>query len=81
MTSTNQPLWVKNGTWIGMVNDPRNLTVGEYLYNPTTSTWIEITSLSTLTTLTPVYDLQVGGPGDFKAGGVLSFLKYDGGGI
>ena len=81
VTNMQQPLYVKNGTWIGAVNDPQNLTVGEYLFSPATNSWVEITSLSTISQLTPVFDVVVASPFDFGAGAALAFVKDHGGGI
>ena len=71
VTLTDQPLLVRNGTWIGWVRDPQNLTVGEELFNPATASWVNITSLEVLQGKFKVYDLQATAPNDFVANGVL----------
>ncbi len=70
-TPTDQPLFVRNGTWVGWVLDPRNLTVGEQLFNPWTQAWINVTSLQVLQGSFKVYDLQSTAPNNFVANGVL----------
>lgn len=78
-TLKDQPLYVKNGSWIGFVRDPQNLTLGEYLYNPVLNSWVKITSLQTLTNETPVFDLRENGPSTFVGGDpVLVGMKFDG---
>jgi len=75
VTLTEQPLYVGNGTWTGWVHDPQNLTVGEQLYNPSTGSWVSITSLQVLQGTYTVYDLRVTSPNDFVANGVLALDK------
>ena len=74
-TLTEQPLYVRNGTWVGWVHDPQNLTVGEQVFLPWTGSWITITSLKVLHGTFTVYDLRVTAPSDFVANGVLSLDK------
>ncbi len=75
VTMWEQPLLVQNGTWTGWVNDPVNLLVGERLYDPSTNSWIAITSLRVLIGSFTVYDLRVTAPHDFMANGVLALDK------
>ena len=70
-TLTDQPLFVRNGTWVGWVLDPQNVTVGEQLFNPLTQSWVNITSLQVLQGSFKVYDLQTTAPNNFVANGVL----------
>lgn len=74
-TLVDQPLYVQNGTWTGWVHDPLNLSVGEQVYDPSTGSWITITSLQLLTGYFTVYDLRVTAPNDFVANGVLALDK------
>jgi hypothetical protein len=76
LTSTDQPLYVRNGTWQGWVKDPENLTVGEAVLMPWSGTWLNITSIQTLPYGSyTVYDLQVTGPTTFIANGLLALDK------
>ncbi len=75
VTLTEQPLYVRNGTWAGWVHDPQNLTVGEQVFSPRTGQWISIVSLQTLQGSFRVYDLRVTSPNDFVANGVLTLDK------
>lgn len=74
-TAVDQPLYVRNGTWIGEIRDPWNIYVGEQLYNPSTETWVPITSVTILTTPGVVFDLSVGGKNGFIANGLVAFSK------
>jgi hypothetical protein len=71
VTLTDQPLYVRNGTWTGWVHDPQNLTVGEQIFLPSTGMWVKVTSLQVLKGNFDVYDLRVTAPNDFVANGVL----------
>ncbi len=75
VTLTEQPLLVRNGTWIGLVRDPQNLMVGEQLFNPLTASWVNITSLQVLQSKFKVYDLRATAPNDFVANGLLADSK------
>ena len=71
VTLWDQPLYVRNGTWTGWVQDPQNLTLGEQLFLPSTGAWVTITSLQVLVGNFKVYDLRVTSPDNFVANGVL----------
>ncbi len=74
VTPTDQPLYVRNGSWQGWIRDPEDLTLGEQLFMPTTGTWANLTTIQSLQGNFKVYDLQVSAPNDFIANG---FLVYD----
>lgn len=59
VTSVNQPLFISNLTYLGWMLDPRNLTVGDFMFDPINFDWVKITTLSTVTTNTLVYDVRV----------------------
>ena len=75
-TLTDQPLYVRNGTWTGWVQDPQDLIPGEQLFMPTTGAWVNVTSLQILTDHYKVYDLRVTAPNDFVANGILALDKH-----
>lgn len=74
-TLTDQPLYVRNGTWTGWVHDPQNLSVGEQILDPLTGGWVTITSLRNLQGTFTVYDLRVTTLNDFVANGLLALDK------
>ena len=75
ITLSGQPLYVRNGTWVGWVRDPQKLSVGEALFDPWTASWINITSLQSFRGTFTVYDLRVTSPNDFIANGFLALDK------
>jgi hypothetical protein len=78
VTAVDQPLYVLNGTWVGILRDPWNLSVGESLFDPITEHWVLITVLALLTAPETVYDLSTGGPPGsegYIANGLLVFSK------
>lgn len=74
-TVTDQPLYVRNGTWVGWVHDPENLKVGEQIYDPLTASWTTITSLQVQSGTFTVYDLRLTAQNDFVANGLLALDK------
>ena len=74
-TLTDQPLYVRNGSWEGWVRDPQMLRPGERLFFPLTGAWVKVTSLEVLQGNFKVYDLRVSSPYDFVANGLLALDK------
>jgi hypothetical protein len=77
VTGLDQPLYITNGTWTGILQDPWNLTVGESLFDPLTGHWVPVTSIQFLTSPGPVYDVSVGlgHTEGYIAAGVVVFSK------
>ncbi|MGA7861724.1 MAG: Hint domain-containing protein [Thermoplasmata archaeon] len=75
VTLTDQPIYVLNSTFEGWLRDPQNLTVGDWLFDPVASSWIEVTSLAVVHHSAHVYDVVTSGPNDFIADGVLLDIK------
>ncbi len=75
VTPTDQPLFVKNDTFTGWLRDPRNLTVGDYMFDPVNGRWVQVTSMVTLDTDTRVYNVVTDGWKDFIANGFLLLDK------
>ncbi len=72
VTSTDQPIYVLNGTWAGWVHDPLSLFVGEEIFDPISVSWTEITNIAVLNGKFAVYDVVTSGPNDFvDSGGLL----------
>lgn len=71
VTTTDQPIYVRNGTWEGWVRDPSQLRVGEKLFMPQTKTWVTITKIETLVGNFLVYDVLTDPLNNFVANGVL----------
>ena len=65
VTAVNQPLFVRNTTYLGFLKDPRNLTVGDQFFDPNSCSWVNVTALRVVTESTTVYDVHVDWWGDF----------------
>ena len=74
-TPTDQPIYVRNGTWEGWVADASHLAVGEQVFLPASGGWANITRLETLSGNFKVFDLRTDGPHNFIANGVLVLDK------
>lgn len=75
VTPTGQPLYIHNGSFTGWLQEARDLTTADSLWNPVTNSWIPVTSVKISTTNTLAYDVQVTGERDFVANGVLVLDK------
>jgi hypothetical protein len=71
VSPTDQPIYIKNGTYTGWLIDPQNLTVGEQVFEAQNGTWINVTSVQTIHRHSLVYDVVASGPNDFVANGIL----------
>jgi hypothetical protein len=71
LTPTDQPIYIENGTFVGWLRDPQNLTTSDRLFDPTSGSWIRVTSISMVSRQTDVYDVVTGGFNNFIANGVL----------
>ena len=79
ITGLDQPIFIRNSTYLGVLHDPTNLTVGDQFLDPVAWLWVNITSLSTIHTTTVVYDLQANGWFNWivKAGGNSDAPMFD----
>lgn len=77
LTPTDQPIFILNSTFEGWLHDPQNLTTADRLYDPVTGAWIPVTSVTTQTDDTTVYDVVTTGANTFVGNGVLMDVKTD----
>ncbi len=75
LTKTDQPIYVKNSTFVGWVRDPQDLKVGEFIFNAVQGNWVPITSIQSLQERIRVYDVVTVGPNNFIANGYLLDFK------
>ena len=75
LTPTDQPIYIRNDSFQGWLRDPQNLTVGDLLFDPTSMSWIEVTSTRVVAADTTVFDVVTNGFNDFVANGVLLDMK------
>ena len=75
VTPTDQPILIKNESFVGWLRDPQNLTIGDWMLDPVNSSWIFVYSLSTVRGHAEVFSVVVSGPNTFIANGVLMDKK------
>jgi hypothetical protein len=75
MTPCNQPVYARNETFEGWVQNAADLYCGWEIFSPTTGTWVVITSMELEYGRFRVYDLDVGIPDNFIANGLLLHNK------
>ena len=71
LTPTDQPIFIRNSTYIGWVRDPRDLKIGDELFEPVTDSWVSITSLTYQSGNFKVYDVKTDPFNNFIAKGIL----------
>lgn len=57
LTPTDQPVFIRNSTYIGWLRDPQNLSVGDQLFDPVNDTWINVTSVNIIYEHIKVFDV------------------------
>lgn len=75
LTTTDQPIYIRNSTYTGWVINPINLQVGDQMYNPTANSWVTINSLQDVYGHFKVYDIHASPYDNFIANGVLLDAK------
>ncbi len=75
VTLTDQPIYIMNGTFIGWLHDPQNLTPGDFIFNPIKNTWMQVNSIQLVNHPTWVFDVVTTTPNDFVANGILLDIK------
>ncbi|HKN07619.1 MAG TPA: hypothetical protein VJ021_08530 [Thermoplasmata archaeon] len=71
LTPTDQPIYIKNATFVGWLHDPQNLTTADSILDPVTQTWIHVVSVKLVDHQTTVYDVITSGRNNFVANGAL----------
>jgi hypothetical protein len=71
VTPTEQPIFIKNDTFVGWLRDPQNLSLGDRIYDPLTGDWTLVTSVTSITGWFKVFDVRTSGANDFIASGFL----------
>lgn len=75
LTLTDQPIYMRNSSFEGWLWNPSDLTVGDYLFEPLSSQWILVRSLSIMNQSVRIYDLQVNDAHDYVANNFLLLDK------
>lgn len=75
ITATDQPIFIRNATYIGWLHDPQNLTTADYLFDPVNGSWIPVISVEIEHDQSRVFDVVTSGANNFIANGVLLDIK------
>ena len=75
LTLTDQPIYIRNSTFIGWLKNPENLTVGDQLFNSVNNTWINVSTVSIVEKQIKVFDVVTNGVNDFIDNGFLLDIK------
>jgi hypothetical protein len=75
VTPTEQPIYIENGTFVGWLHDPQNLTTSDRILDPVTYKWVSVTSVELIVDHTVVFDVVTNGANNFVANGALLDLK------
>ena len=75
LTPTDQPLYIRNASFVGWLHNPQDLTTADSIFDPATGSWVQVTSLSLIHTHTVVYDVKDKGEHDYIANGALLLDK------
>jgi len=57
LTPTDQPVFIRNSTYIGWLRDPQNLSIGDQLFDPVNDTWINVTNVNIIYEHIKVFDV------------------------
>ena len=71
VTLTDQPVYIKNSTFVGWIRDPINLTLNDQLFDPVNGTWIQVNSVSILYEHILVFDVVTSSINNFIGNGIL----------
>jgi len=75
VTPTEQPIYVKMGEVTGWIRDPEDIQVGWQVYDPLTSTWVTVSSVTYSLEKTRVFDFITDGPKTYLANSILLMDK------
>jgi hypothetical protein len=75
VTQTDQPIYMRNSTYLGWLKDPKDLNIGDEVFDVMTGNWIIVSAIHTLIQRTIVYDVVTNGLNNFVADGILLDMK------
>ena len=71
VTPTDQPFYIRNSTFMGWLNNPRDLTTSDYVFDPVTQVWVHVTSIVPVQHRTVAFDVVTSSENNFIANGAL----------
>ena len=71
VTTTEQPIYMQNSTYIGWISDPQNLKVGDQIFNVITNQWISINQIELIHGHFKTYDVATDPLNTFIGNGIL----------
>ncbi len=75
VTPTDQPVFIENASFVGWLRDPQNITTADSIFDPTTHSFVQVTSVQLVDRHTRVYDVVTSSPNNFIANGALLDIK------
>ncbi len=75
VTPSDQPMYVRNGTYTGWVKNPSVIKPGWSIYDPYNMSWVSVRNVTYLTGAYPVYNIYTNGTNDYIVNGALTDLK------
>lgn len=75
LTPTDQPIYMTNSSYTGWIINPKDLKVGDFIFNPVNNSWIKITSLRDMHGHFTVFDVVTSPLNNFVGNGILLDLK------
>jgi len=75
VTATDQPIYVRNSSGEGWVQDPQDIQIGWEILDLVSGSWVQVVSVEELNEKTKVYDIFTNGPQNYLANGYLVLDK------
>lgn len=71
VTTTEQPIYMRNSTFTGWISDPHYLTVGDQIFNVITNQWVTIYQIGLIQGHFKTYDVATNPLNTFVGNGIL----------
>jgi hypothetical protein len=71
LTPLNQPVWMRNGTYIGWLRDPIDLLLGDEIFHVPSNSWVYVNYLFEYSGSFEVYDIITDPLNVFIGNGIL----------
>lgn len=71
----NQPIYLRNETYTGWLNDPKDLKIGDEIFHVPVDSWIKVINLDIIEGNFKVYDVVTSPLNTFIGAGILFDAK------